>query len=50
MHPERTGDSRVLGTDKRGGLGSYDLSGKQVQYLPVGRMNNVDVRTGFALG
>ena len=50
VHPERTGDSRVLGTDKQGGLGSYDLSGKQVQYLPVGRMNNVDVRTGFALG
>ena len=42
--------SRVLGTDKKGGLGVYDLAGKQLQYLPVGRLNNVDVRTGFALG
>ena len=42
--------SRVLGTDKKGGLAVYDLSGKQLQYLPVGRLNNVDVRTGFALG
>lgn len=42
--------SRVLGTDKKGGLGVYDLAGKQLQYLPVGRLNNVDVRTGFVLG
>jgi 3-phytase len=42
--------SRVLGTDKKGGLGVYDLTGKQLQYLPVGRLNNVDVRTGFVLG
>lgn len=42
--------SRVLGTDKKGGLGVYDLAGKQVQYLPVGRLNNVDVRNGFQLG
>ncbi|HCJ30140.1 MAG TPA: 3-phytase, partial [Pseudomonas sp.] len=25
-------------------------AGKQVQYLPVGRLNNVDLRSGFALG
>ena len=28
----------------------YDLTGKQLQYLPVGRLNNVDVRTGFVHG
>ncbi|WP_110665860.1 phytase [Salinicola halophilus] len=42
--------SRVLGTDKQGGLGVYDLSGRELQYLPVGRVNNVDVRAGFTLG
>ena len=42
--------SRVLGTDKKGGLAVYDLTGKQLQYLPVGRLNNVDVRSGFTLG
>ncbi|XXF09975.1 phytase [Pseudomonas sp. D2-3] len=46
-HPER---SRVLGTDKKGGLLAYNLAGKQVQSLRVGRLNNVDVRPGFQLG
>lgn len=46
-HPER---SRVLGTDKKGGLLAYDLVGKQLQDLRVGRLNNVDVRPGFLLG
>ncbi|AXT40669.1 phytase [Alteromonas sp. BL110] len=35
--------SRVFGTDKKGALNSYDLSGKLIQSLPVGRVNNVDV-------
>jgi len=45
--PER---SRVLGTDKQSGLAVYDLAGHELQYLPVGRLNNVDVRSGFSLG
>ncbi|WP_313088828.1 phytase [Stutzerimonas nitrititolerans] len=44
------GASRVLGTDKKGGLVVYDLEGHQVQDLRVGRLNNVDVRDGFRLG
>ncbi|WP_437881364.1 phytase [Pseudomonas sp. LRF_L74] len=43
-------NSRVLGTDKKGGLLVYDLQGKEVQNLRVGRLNNVDVRPGFTLG
>ncbi len=39
--------SLVLGTDKQGGLVVYDLMGKTRQNLPVGRVNNVDVRSGF---
>lgn len=50
VNPTDPSSSRVLGTDKKGGLAVYDLSGKQLQYLPVGRLNNVDVRSGFALG
>ncbi|MDE0421255.1 MAG: phytase [Gammaproteobacteria bacterium] len=42
-HPER---SLVVATDKRSGLVVYDLAGKQVQYLPAGNLNNVDLRTG----
>jgi 3-phytase len=36
--------SRVLVTDKKQGLLSYDLQGRQQQFLAVGRVNNVDVR------
>ncbi|WP_371923529.1 phytase [Pseudomonas sp. OIL-1] len=50
LHPSNPGASRVLGTDKRNGLAVYDLDGKQLQYLSVGRLNNVDVRGGFQLG
>ncbi|MFT4020728.1 MAG: phytase, partial [Acinetobacter sp.] len=42
--------SRILGTDKQGGLQVTNLSGKTLQYLPVGRLNNVDVRHGFQWG
>ncbi|MEL7557956.1 phytase [Stutzerimonas chloritidismutans] len=49
VNPSDPARSRVLGTDKKGGLAVYDLSGKQLQYLAVGRLNNVDVRTGFVL-
>ena len=43
--------SLVIGTDKRGGLESYDLKGRRVQRLPgpAGTFNNVDVRSGFSL-
>lgn len=43
-------NSRVLGTDKQGGLAVYDLNGKMLQYLDVGRLNNVDLRHGFQFG
>jgi len=49
IHPTDVRKSRVLGTDKQGGLAVYDLQGKQLQYLPVGRLNNVDLRSGFNL-
>ncbi|RMM07355.1 Phytase domain protein [Pseudomonas caricapapayae] len=50
VHPKNPALSRVLGTNKKQGLLAYDLSGKQLQSLPVGRLNNVDVRPGFMLG
>jgi 3-phytase len=50
VNPSDPAQSTVIGTDKRGGLAVYDLSGKQIQYLPHGRMDNVDLRDGFKLG
>lgn len=50
VHPTDPSLSLVIGTDKRRGLEVYDLSGKRIQSLPDGRLNNVDLRTGFVLG
>ena len=40
----------ILGTDKQAGLYVYDLAGRQRQFLPVGPLNNVDLRDGFVVG
>jgi len=37
----------IIGADKQAGLYVYDLAGKQMQYLPGGKPNNVDLREGF---
>ncbi len=50
IHPTTPALSRVLGTNKKQGLLAYDLQGKLLQALPVGRLNNVDVRANFKLG
>lgn len=38
------GNSLIIGTDKQSGLGVYNLKGELVQFLKIGRPNNVDVR------
>ncbi|MGH7152063.1 MAG: phytase, partial [Planctomycetota bacterium] len=50
VHPNVPGLSLVIGTDKEGGLAVYDLSGNQLQFVPDGELNNVDLRYGFPLG
>ncbi|MEK1842453.1 MAG: phytase [Pseudomonas sp.] len=50
VHPQQPALSRVLGTNKKQGLMAYDLQGKLLQELPVGRLNNVDIRPNFKLG
>ncbi|WP_348728725.1 phytase [Rheinheimera texasensis] len=46
-HATNPANSRILATDKRSGLEVYNLQGERVQQLPVGRLNNVDVRYGL---
>ncbi|OBP16886.1 3-phytase [Rheinheimera sp. SA_1] len=43
-HPTKPQISRILATDKRNGLEVYDMAGKRLQQLAVGRLNNVDLR------
>jgi 3-phytase len=38
----------ILGTDKKAGIYVYDMTGKQLQFVPGGLPNNVDLRPGFA--
>ena len=49
LHPEDPAQSIVIGTDKKGGFVLYDLGGMTLQYLPVGKINNVDLRYDFPL-
>lgn len=50
VHPTDPARSVIIATDKKGGLLVYDLSGKRLQSLADGKMNNVDLRGGFRLG
>ncbi|WP_431264687.1 phytase [Roseateles chitinivorans] len=50
VHPTRPAGSRILGTDKKRGLAVYDLQGRETQFLPVGRVNNVDLRQRVRYG
>jgi 3-phytase len=40
----------MFGADKSDGLYVHDLDGTVRQFLPTGALNNVDLRTGFAVG
>lgn len=40
-------ESIVLGTDKGNGLFTYDLTGRELDFLPLGKINNVDLRSSF---
>ena len=50
VNPTDPSQSLIIGTNKQRGLAVYDLSGKQVQFLSDGRLNNVDHRDNFPLG
>ncbi len=44
LHPSDASKSLVLGTNKQEGLVVFALDGSEVQRLPIGLINNVDVR------
>ena len=49
-NPADPSKSTIIGTDKRRGLAVYDLTGRQLQFLSDGQLNNVDIRYEFPLG
>ncbi|NBC84519.1 MAG: phytase [Bacteroidetes bacterium] len=49
VNPHDPTQSRVIGTNKKGGLHVYDLAGNDLFFTPLGLPNNVDVRSGFPM-
>lgn len=49
VHPGDAAQSRIIATNKKQGLLSYDLKGEQKQLIEAGRLNNVDVRQNLHL-
>jgi 3-phytase len=50
IHPENVENSVIIGTDKKGGLATYNPDGKLLNYYPYGHMNNCDLRYAFPIG
>ena len=50
VHPSDPALSTVIATDKDSGLVVYDMAGNELQFLPEGQLNNVDLRHGFRVG
>src|SRR6185295_10787056 len=49
VNPADPALSLLIGTNKKRGLAVYDLSGREIQFLADGQMNNVDHRDDFPL-
>lgn len=48
IHPDDPQLSAIICTDKDQGLAVYDLEGNEIQFLHLGRVNNVDIRSSFS--
>jgi len=49
IHPTDPLLSTILGTDKQEGVAVYDASGQEIQFIPDGDLNNVDLRYDFPM-
>ncbi|MCL6606360.1 MAG: phytase [Paenibacillus sp.] len=50
LDPKNAAHSKIIATNKGGGILVYDLNGKELQNYKIGKMNNIDVRYDFQLG
>lgn len=50
LDPKDPSKSKLIATNKGGGILVYNLDGKQLQSYKFGKMNNIDVRYDFPLG
>lgn len=50
VDPADPGKSLVVGADKEAGLAVYDMKGNELEFVPCGKVNNVDLRRNVKLG
>lgn len=50
VHPQNPAQSLIIGSNKRGGIATYNLEGQEIAYYPVGNINNIDVAYGVVIG
>ena len=50
LHSNDPAKSLIYGSNKKGGLATYDLYGREVAYYPIGKVNNVDVLQEVSFG
>lgn len=50
INPNDVERSIIFGTDKKGGIGAYNLQGEELAYYPIGNINNIDVRQNVLWG
>ncbi len=49
INPVDSTQNWVIGTNKKAGLGIYNMQGEEIHFAPVGLVNNVDLRYHFQL-
>ena len=49
INPNQASESLIYGSNKKGGIAVYDLSGKETDYYAQGKINNIDVLYDFPL-
>lgn len=50
IRPDDVMKSLVFGSNKKGGIATYDLSGEEVSYVAVGKVNNIEVIDDVPMG
>lgn len=50
IHPEDSSKNIIFGSNKKAGIHAYDLKGRETQFVPCGKINNIDIRQGVKWG
>lgn len=50
VHPTDPSKSLIYGSNKQGGIAVYNLDGEEVDYYPIGKINNIDILKSYQLG